>query len=382
MNGNEKEKQNQWFDEIDERFFSFTHKARNWLKDVALEEEKASRHSSKRSSKSSGHSKKSGSSSRLSSNGSSKERAAVEKAKLAELMMEAEFLKKKQIIQNQAEKLNIEEKLAKAQARSQIFAAMKGDHSLRGSLMSLNKDDQHHDRKPPVIDDQNNRRTQHVRHSSRKYQHDDHTEQIHRRWSVNNDINKNGYQQIEGDKNNSSRITKDINKMMYNLLLHHSAPDVEIDTFKGDPLEYHYFMSLFIEAVEKKISDLHGRLVRLLKFTEGEAKKIIKHCNQQPPKRGYARDKILLEQHYRNPLRIVAAYRCEIKAWPLLKPSDSSGYKKSHNFLLKCESIMTLQHLNSMDTPEILCMLISKLPGNTRDRWNRKVLIISRQHRR
>ena len=43
---------------------------------------------------------------------------------------------------------------------------------------------------------------------------------------------------------------------------------------------------------------------------------------------------------------------------------------------------MTLQHWNSMDIPEILCMLISKLPGNTRDRWNRKVLIIRRQHKR
>ena len=43
---------------------------------------------------------------------------------------------------------------------------------------------------------------------------------------------------------------------------------------------------------------------------------------------------------------------------------------------------MTLQHWDSVDTPEILCMLISKLPGNTRDRWNRNVLILRRQHRR
>ena len=43
---------------------------------------------------------------------------------------------------------------------------------------------------------------------------------------------------------------------------------------------------------------------------------------------------------------------------------------------------MTLQHWNSMDTAEILCMLISKLRGNTRHRWNRNVLIIRRQHRR
>ena len=79
VNGNGKEKQNQWFDEID----------------VALEEEKASGHSSKWIWKSSGHSKKSSSASKLSSNNSSKERTAVERTKPTELMMEAEFLEKK-----------------------------------------------------------------------------------------------------------------------------------------------------------------------------------------------------------------------------------------------------------------------------------------------
>ena len=49
--------------------------------------------------------------------------------------------------------------MAKAQARLQILAAMKSDHSVQGILMSLNEDYQPHDRKPPVIDDQGNRRT-------------------------------------------------------------------------------------------------------------------------------------------------------------------------------------------------------------------------------
>ena len=112
---------------------------------------------------------------------------------------------------------------------------------------------------------------------------------------MNNDINKSGYQQLEGDKNNSSRSTDDISKMMCNLLLRQSAPDVEIDTFKGDPLKYHYFMSVFTKAVEKKVSYTHGRLMLLLKFTEREPKETIKHCIQQPSKRIYARAKILLE---------------------------------------------------------------------------------------
>ena len=90
----------------------------------------------------------------------------------------------------------------------------------------------------------------------------------------------------------------------------------------------------------------------------------------------------MLEQYYGSPYRVLAAYHHEIKAWLFLKPSGPSGYKKFYSFLLKCESITTLQHWNPIDTPEILCMLISKLPDNTRDRWNRKVLIIKRQHKR
>ena len=79
VNGNEKEKQNQWFDELDECVFSFKRKVRNCLKDVALEEEKTSRHSSKQSSKNSRHSKKSSRSSRLSSSGSPKERELLQR---------------------------------------------------------------------------------------------------------------------------------------------------------------------------------------------------------------------------------------------------------------------------------------------------------------
>ena len=43
---------------------------------------------------------------------------------------------------------------------------------------------------------------------------------------------------------------------------------------------------------------------------------------------------------------------------------------------------MSRQQWNSLDTPYILCALISKLPGNARDKWNRKVMMIRRSHGR
>ena len=63
-----------------------------------------------------------------------------------------------------------------------------------------------------------------------------------------------------------------------------------------------------------------------------------------------------------------------------MKNGDSDGYRRFYNFLIKCESIMSRQQWNSLDTPDILCALISKLPGNARDKWNRKVMMIRRSH--
>lgn len=63
---------------------------------------------------------------------------------------------------------------------------------------------------------------------------------------------------------------------MSNLLRHQLAPNEEVETFTGNPLDYHYFMSAFKEAVKYKIDDPHKRLVRLLKYTVGDARDTIK----------------------------------------------------------------------------------------------------------
>ena len=166
------------------------------------------------------------------------------------------------------------------------------------------------------------------------------------------------------------------------LLQQQAAPEVDIDCFDGNPLNYHYFMALFCEVVETKIEDPRGRLTRLLKYTVGEAKELIKHCIQLPHDKGYKYAKSLLEKTYGNPHKILSSYRKEVKDWPQVKFGDAKAFRKFFNFLLKCESVSDNQHWNTLDTPEILCMLISKLPGVLMDRWNRKVQNIRRRESR
>ena len=98
-----------WLENFDAKIFSFKHKVRNWLKEADVDRKSGK---SMRS-KSSRHSK---STSGLTSS-SLKSRLAEEQAKLAEIAAEGKYVEKKQELQRCAEKLEIEEKLGKAEAR-------------------------------------------------------------------------------------------------------------------------------------------------------------------------------------------------------------------------------------------------------------------------
>ena len=61
-------------------------------------------------------------------------------------------------------------------------------------------------------------------------------------------------------------------------------------------MDFHYFMEVFKEVVEKKVTDSRGRLTCLIKFTKVEAKKIAKNCIQLPAEVGYKTAKWLLNE--------------------------------------------------------------------------------------
>ena len=110
----------EWFEQVDERVFTFKHQVHNWLSDAEMERANTSIQSSKKVSKScsSGSSRRT----KISSSGpnfsrSSTERAVEEKAKLAEMMAEAEFFQRRELAKNKAEQLRVQEKLTKAKAK-------------------------------------------------------------------------------------------------------------------------------------------------------------------------------------------------------------------------------------------------------------------------
>jgi len=81
----------------------------------------------------------------------------------------------------------------------------------------------------------------------------------------------------EQTKPGAPSITEVMSKLI-DLQMTHTAPDVEIDIFSGNHLEYHYFRATFRDVVERNVSDPRGRFTRLLKYTSGEAKEVIRDC--------------------------------------------------------------------------------------------------------
>ena len=58
--------------------------------------------------------------------------------------------------------------------------------------------------------------------------------------------------------------------------------------------------------------EVHGRLIRLIKYTTGKVNDLIKHCIQQSSAERYDNVLELLENRYGDPLKILASYRGEI----------------------------------------------------------------------
>ena len=119
-----------------------------------------------------------------------------------------------------------------------------------------------------------------------------------------------------------------------------AAPEVELECFDGNSLEYNHFVDLFREEVEKWIPELKGRLLRLLKYTTGEAHDLIKHC---------ARIIIttwvtvmlnsFLERDMEDPSYSQHTGK-KVRNWPKLKFGDAKGCRKSYNFLVKFEGVL------------------------------------------
>ena len=123
-----------------------------------------------------------------------------------------------------------------------------------------------------------------------------------------------------------------------------------------------------------------GKLTRMIKCTTGEAQELVKHFISDKLEQCYRNAMELLRRQYGNPHTLLAVYKREIKHMSPIKPGDISAFRKLFNFLIKCQSLSSSSQSNPLDAPEIICMILFKLPVHLLDRWNRNTLKMRRMH--
>ena len=63
-----------------------------------------------------------------------------------------------------------------------------------------------------------------------------------------------------------------------------------------------------------------------------------------------------------------------------LKTGDATAFRTLFSFLIKCQTIEVGCHYNNLNTPDIICMVLSKLPQHLQDTWNRNTLQLRRKY--
>ena len=174
---------------------------------------------------------------------------------------------------------------------------------------------------------------------------------------------------------NSEKAVEDneLCKMLCQLVKQQSAPLVDIEEFDGNPLQYTYFRSIFREVMEKEIAASQGRLTRFIKLTTGEVRELVKPFIHDNPKYCYKNAMNLLEKQYENPFKLLACYRNETKWMTKTTPGDGVAFRRLLNFFRNCQSLQYSNNQNFLDTPDVICMILSKVPGFLQARRNRHV---------
>lgn len=299
------------------------------------------------------------------SSSAARDKALDEKARLAALKVESEYLKQSQKqelerrrLEMEADELRIEKEIAIVEARSKVYE----EH--------LDSSSNYSDDRSSCCSKKSERGPRSKVRSEVTHKNDE-TDNVERKIPKRSSLKKDPSMTTEAKEPSGLNHLNDL----CNLLKIQSAPDVDMDFFSGNPLEYQYFMSLFEELVERKIDDPLGKLARLIKYTRGEAKELIQHCFQMPQPDGFNTAKALLKKEYGDPHKVSAAYMTELRVWKTITAGNVREFKRFYRFLLKCNTNRKEdKYLTLLDNPDTLRNLQSKLPHKLQERWTRKAV--------
>ena len=287
-----------------------------------------------------------------------------ERARLAELQVEAKFLQEQQRMEQESKAFKLNFEMAKSRAKIEAYREVENEE----------EQDQKLDQYCGDVDKEEFVTSYVMSHQIQSQANLTVNDPEHPKWKQNIPGSNKDLKETQSSeiKEKIVNVPNGLDQLS-DIIKQIQAPTVELDVFSGNCIDYPYFMATFSEVVEAKITDPRGRLTRLIKYLQDEAKELVQPCVYLPPADGFIRAKKLLEKQYGDRYKILAQYRKELKSWPKLKSHDSKGFRQFYSFLLKYKATMeTLKTGSAYDSPELLQRLQLILPTFLQERWNRR----------
>ena len=101
-----------------------------------------------------------------------------------------------------------------------------------------------------------------------------------------------------------------------------------------------------------------GRLTtRLIKYTKGEPRELVKHFVSDRADCGYKNAIALFQKQYGNLHTMLSSYSKEIKLMQPLKPGHAAAFRRLFSFLIKCQTMRVGSKYNLVNTPEMICII-------------------------
>ena len=158
-------------------------------------------------------------------------------------------------------------------------------------------------------------------------------------------------------------------------------PKREVQTFDGDPLRYWAFIQAFLTSVGKNNVGAASKLLCLLQYCKGQARKILECTEMMPPEHGYQRALEILETRYGDSFEITQRWITKITDRPNIKgPVDLRDFADD----LQCcqEMVRNMGHLGDLDNTFSMRSIWKKLPQYLQDRWTHRNYEIKKRQKK
>jgi len=170
-------------------------------------------------------------------------------------------------------------------------------------------------------------------------------------------------QQIHRDKERQDAMMNALSRVVH-------LPKPDLQTFNGDPLDFWSFTSVFDNYIERNASSDSERLIYLLQYTSGDAKRVIKGCSMMNPAKGYQTARKLLKELFGHPYVIAAKCVNKLTDGPAIKPSDRVGLLNFADELTECQNLLeSIGYLEEINSADNLRRIVQRLPFNLKSRF-------------